>query len=135
MTTVAMNFHKIFKIQDNILLGLSGLATDVLTLHAYLKVRVNLFNLRQNTKIKPTTFCHLLASVLYERRWSPFYTSPIVCGLENGKPIIGHFDLIGCLSIGDTFETAGSAENMLKGVAETFYKKDMDSETLEEMTA
>jgi len=30
--TVATNFQKIFKIQDNILLGLSGLATDIQTL-------------------------------------------------------------------------------------------------------
>jgi 20S proteasome subunit beta 3 len=30
--TVATNFQKVFKIQDNILMGLSGLATDVQTL-------------------------------------------------------------------------------------------------------
>lgn len=30
--TVACNFQKIFKIQDNILMGLSGLATDIQTL-------------------------------------------------------------------------------------------------------
>jgi 20S proteasome subunit beta 3 len=30
--TVATNFQKVFKIQDNILLGLTGLATDVQTL-------------------------------------------------------------------------------------------------------
>jgi 20S proteasome subunit beta 3 len=61
--------------------------------------------------------------------------SPIVCGLENGKPIIGNYDFIGCLSISHTFETAGTAGNMLMGAAETFFKKDMDPETLEEMIA
>lgn len=30
--TVATNFQKVFKIQDNILMGLSGLATDIQTL-------------------------------------------------------------------------------------------------------
>lgn len=30
--TVATNFQKIFKIQDNILMGLAGLATDIQTL-------------------------------------------------------------------------------------------------------
>jgi len=30
--TVAMNFQKVFKVQDNILMGLSGLATDIQTL-------------------------------------------------------------------------------------------------------
>lgn len=30
--TVATNFQKVFKIQDNVLLGLTGLATDTATL-------------------------------------------------------------------------------------------------------
>ena len=30
--TVATNFQKVFKMQDNILLGLTGLATDIMTL-------------------------------------------------------------------------------------------------------
>ena len=29
MTTIAMNMVKVFKIQDNILMGLTGLSTDV----------------------------------------------------------------------------------------------------------
>jgi len=94
-----------------------------------------MYNLEQSKKITPTTFCHLVASVLYERRWAPFYVNPIVCGLENGKPIIGHFDIIGCLSLQSTFETEGTAGLMLKGIAETFYKKDLAPEKLEEMAA
>ena len=47
MTTVAMNMIKVFKIQDNILLGLTGFATDVQTFAALMKFKVNLFNLRQ----------------------------------------------------------------------------------------
>ncbi len=30
---VSQNFQKVFKIQDNILMGLSGLATDIQTLY------------------------------------------------------------------------------------------------------
>jgi 20S proteasome subunit beta 3 len=33
--TVATNFQKVFKIQDNILLGLTGLGTDVQTLYSH----------------------------------------------------------------------------------------------------
>lgn len=38
--TVATNFQKIFKIQDNILMGLSGLATDVQTLYIFYLILV-----------------------------------------------------------------------------------------------
>jgi len=32
LQTIATNFQKVFKIQDNILMGLTGLATDIQTL-------------------------------------------------------------------------------------------------------
>jgi 20S proteasome subunit beta 3 len=32
LQTVATNFQKVFRIQDNILMGLAGLATDIQTL-------------------------------------------------------------------------------------------------------
>jgi len=31
-STISTNFQKVFKMQDNILLGLAGLATDIITL-------------------------------------------------------------------------------------------------------
>jgi len=33
LQTVSTNFQKVFKIQDNILMGLTGLATDIQTLY------------------------------------------------------------------------------------------------------
>jgi 20S proteasome subunit beta 3 len=36
MLTVSNHFQKVFKMQDNIILGLSGLATDVLTLYMFI---------------------------------------------------------------------------------------------------
>lgn len=33
LSTVATNFQKVFKLQDNILLGLTGLGTDIQTLY------------------------------------------------------------------------------------------------------
>lgn len=35
LTTLATNFQRVFKMQNNILLGLSGLATDVQTLYFF----------------------------------------------------------------------------------------------------
>jgi 20S proteasome subunit beta 3 len=62
--------------QDNIFLALGGLATDIHTLylllfnksHAEMEYRLNLYNLRENRKMKPSTFVNLVASSLYEKR-------------------------------------------------------------------
>jgi len=35
LQTVSTNFQKVFKIQDNILMGLSGLGTDIQTLYIF----------------------------------------------------------------------------------------------------
>ena len=35
MLTVSNHFQRVFKMQDNIILGLSGLASDVLTLYSF----------------------------------------------------------------------------------------------------
>ena len=76
-------------------MGLSGLATDIQTFLATLRYKVNLFNLRENRKIKPSTFVELVSTSLYEKRFGPFFVTPIVAALENGKPIIATYDSIG----------------------------------------
>jgi 20S proteasome subunit beta 3 len=72
MLTVTNKFQKVFKMQDNILLGLTGLATDVQTLYlraAEMEYRINLYTLKENKPMKPTTFCNLVAYALFERRY------------------------------------------------------------------
>lgn len=68
--TVAMNMERIFKIHDSCYLGLSGLATDVQTVHEKLKFRTNLYKLREDRDIKPSAFANLVSSLLYEKRYA-----------------------------------------------------------------
>ncbi len=49
-------------------MGLSGLATDVISIDQLLKFRCNLYKLRENREIKPDAFSSLLSSLLYEKR-------------------------------------------------------------------
>ena len=46
MLTVSNKFQKVFKYQDNIIMGLAGLATDVLTFSAEMEYKVNLYTLK-----------------------------------------------------------------------------------------
>jgi hypothetical protein len=50
------------------MVGLTGLASDVLTLDHTLKMHCNLYKLRENREIKPETFSALLSTLLYEKR-------------------------------------------------------------------
>jgi len=40
------------------------------------------------------------------KRFGPFFVTPIVAGLENGKVILASYDSIGCISI-DTVAVGG----------------------------
>ena len=41
-----------------------------------------MYKLREEREIKPTTFSALLTSVLYEKRFGPYFTEPVVAGLD-----------------------------------------------------
>ena len=73
--------------QDNILLGLAGLATDIVTFHRKMKYKLKLYQLREGKNMKPETFARLVGTTLYEHRKAPFYLMPCVIGLDNGKPL------------------------------------------------
>lgn len=48
--------------------------------------------------MKVKTFVNMISATLYEKRFGPYFVSPIVAGLENGKPVIATYDSIGCTS-------------------------------------
>lgn len=67
-TTVAMDFEKVFPVTDKLYIGLTGLASDVLSVSQLLNFKCNLYKLRENREIKPEAFSAMLSSLLYEKR-------------------------------------------------------------------
>jgi 20S proteasome subunit beta 3 len=55
-----------------------------------------LFELRENREIPVETFSALLSTILYEKRFGPWFCEPIVAGLkEDNTPFLSGMDLIG----------------------------------------
>jgi len=85
--TLATDFQKIFKIHDRLYIGLSGLASDVQTLHERFVFRHKLYKLREERDMKPSTFANLVSSMLYEKRFGPYFAEPVIAGLtRTGTP-------------------------------------------------
>eukprot|EP00752_Nemacystus_decipiens_P001230 g1229.t1 len=134
--TVATDFEKIFKMGDKLMVGLPGLATDVITMKELLTFRLNLYRLREEREIKPETFSALLSHILYQKRFGPYFVEPIVAGLkEDNTPFISAFDLIGAPVITDDFVVGGTCTNNLYGMCESFYRPNMDKDELFETMA
>jgi len=109
-----------------------------------MEYKLNLYNLRENRKMKPKTFASLVASSLYEKRYStqkyeyyrfgPFFVTPIVAGLEeNGEPVVSTYDSIGCTSDNDNFQVGGTASDYIYGACESFFRPDLSPEELEDV--
>lgn len=120
--TIANNFPKIFPTTEKTLLGLSGLATDVLTLSEVFRYKTNMYKLKEERIIEPKTLAHLMSSTLYERRFGPYFTYPIVAGLHSktNKPYIATFDSIGCMENAKDFVVSGTSSDQLFGMCKLF---------------
>lgn len=84
-STLATDFQRIFEMGPHLYIGLPGLATDTLTVHERLRFRLNLYELRENRKIKPQTFSAMVSNLLYERRFGPYFVEPVIAG--NSMPL------------------------------------------------
>jgi len=134
-TTVAHDFPKVFRMHEKLYVGIAGLATDVQTVRAKLDFRMKLYHLREERLMKPRVFANMLSSMLYEKRFGPYFTEPIVAGLEDTDdakdvPFICAMDLIGAPVYTTDFLVGGTASEELYGTCETFYKANQEPEDL-----
>ena len=74
--TVSCDETKIFPVTDKLMLGMTGLQTDVLTVKNKLNFRTELYKLREERDISPHAFASSLSALLYEHRCVPM---PAAC--------------------------------------------------------
>ncbi|BGP49088.1 proteasome core particle subunit beta 3 [Rhodotorula kratochvilovae] len=129
--TVACNFEKVFPATDRTYYGLPGLASDTITVRDKLRQRINLYAMKEERTIEPETFCHLVSSTLYERRFGPYFIEPVIAGLNSkDEPFIAATDLIGCINFAKDFVVSGTASEKLFGMAESLWEPDLEPEDL-----
>jgi 20S proteasome subunit beta 3 len=133
--TVSKDFTKLFELNDSTVIGLAGLATDVQTVKQKLAFRSKLYTLREERPLKPSTACNVISSMLYERRFGPYFVEPVVAGLEGkeNKPYIAAMDLIGAPVFAKDFVVSGTSSEALYGLCETFYRADLSPDELFEV--
>jgi len=155
--TVATDMQRIFRVHDKAYVGWSGLITDMQTMQQKLTFRTKMYTLREDREIKPKTLANLISTLLYEKRFGPYFVEPIVAGLQKKKkekktgkdekekekdekeekeekdeyePFICAMDLIGAPVYNDEFLVAGTSSEELYGTCEAIFRKDMEPEDL-----
>eukprot|EP01117_Protostelium_nocturnum_P014211 TRINITY_DN5389_c0_g1_i1.p1 TRINITY_DN5389_c0_g1~~TRINITY_DN5389_c0_g1_i1.p1 ORF type:complete len:207 (+),score=48.67 TRINITY_DN5389_c0_g1_i1:118-738(+) len=135
-TTIATNMPKVHRINDKCFVGLAGLTSDNQTILNKILFRTKLYSLREEREIKPSVLSNLISTMLYEKRFGPYYVEPLVCGLEGpeDKPFISAMDLIGAPLLAEDFVLIGSTvTEALFGICESLYRPNLEPEELFEI--
>lgn len=134
--TMGCQMQKIFQMNDSTLVGMTGLATDQQTLEQKFRFRSNMYRLREERDMNPKAFANMVSSLLYERRFGPYFCEPVVAGLCDGdKPFLSGMDLLGAQVLTDDFMVAGDCTEALYGLCETLYRPDLEPDELFEVLA
>ncbi|KAI6649824.1 Proteasome subunit beta type-3-like [Oopsacas minuta] len=126
--TISTDFRKVFEVNSGLFLGLPGLATDVSTVERTLQYRLNLLQLRESRLLTPRSFMYMVSSLLYERRFGPYFVEPVIAGLdqESYQPFIATMDLIGCPMEKNDFVVSGTCSEQMYGMCESLWKPNLE---------
>lgn len=90
------NTIRILKISENILLSTSGMRADMLILQEEYKKTIDIWETENKKHISVSNGAYILSSLLYSRRFFPYYTFNIITGKDfKGTTKSFSFDAIG----------------------------------------
>ena len=120
--------QKLFRIDEHIGMTIAGGVGDAQVLVRWLQAEVDLYKLKRGTEMSVKAASTMMANILNQRKFAPFYVQLLVGGVDLEGSHIYSLDAAGG-SIPDKFTTTGSGSVFVYGVLEDHFK---DGMTLDE---
>ncbi|XP_018321003.1 proteasome subunit beta type-1-like [Agrilus planipennis] len=106
--------NKLFSLSKSTVLGCSGCWCDALTLTRILSARMQMYEQEHNKVMATPAVAQMLSTMLYYKRFFPYYVSNILAGLDtDGKGCVYSYDPIGHCEKA-TYKAGGSAGALLQ---------------------
>lgn len=118
---------KLYKIDNHLALATAGLVGDLQTLARYLSAEANLYRLKRDAKIPVKSAATLMANILNQRKFAPYYVQLILGGYDNSGGFVYSLDAAGG-AIPDKYTSAGSGSPYVFGVLEDTFKDDLSTD-------
>jgi proteasome beta subunit len=118
---------KLYKIDDHLALATAGLVGDLQTLARYLNAEANLYRLKRDAKMPVNSAATLMANILNQRKFAPYYVQLILGGYDSTGGYIYALDAAGG-AIPDKYTSAGSGSPYVFGVLEDNYKDNLTTD-------
>lgn len=116
---------KIYKIDDHMLLTTAGLVGDAQLIARFLRVEAELYKLEREEKMPIKGAATLIANILNQRKFYPYFVQLIIGGIDLAGPHIFSIDAAGG-AIEDIYTTTGSGSPYVFGVLEDHYRENMN---------
>jgi len=105
---------KLFKLTTSTVLGCSGCWCDVLSMTRLIDARMKLYKHEHQKDMSAAAVAQMLSTILYGRRFFPYYVSSVVAGLdEDNQGVIYSYDPVGHCEKGK-FHAGGSSGALLQ---------------------
>ena len=108
---LSRTLSKITKLTDKCVIATSGMRADAINLHKLLQTKVKMYRTKYNKIPDISAIAQMLANTLYNRRFFPYYTFNLLCGIDSegvgaiyGYDAIGSYDRVNCGSMGSGSE-------------------------------
>jgi len=119
---VSRNIRKVHKINDRIVLALTGFYGDMSGLMRMIDAEVKYYEVDTGKPMSLRSVAKLLSNLLYSYRIAPLYVEAIVAGIDyDGKPRVFVLDPVGAVTE-EEFAATGSGATIALGVIENAYR-------------
>jgi len=110
---------KFLKLTDKCVIGSAGMNADIVTLHKVLTIRVQQYVFKHHRYPSVTAIAQMLSTILYGRRFFPYYTFNLVAGIDEvGKGALFTYDAIGNFERLE-YSASGSGSALVEGVLDS----------------
>jgi 20S proteasome subunit beta 6 len=96
------------------ILACSGFHGDTLTFAKVLQTRLKMYEYEHNKRASTSAIAQLISTMLYGKRFFPYYVNPIIAGLdESGRGAIYSYDPVGSFDR-EIYRSSGSSVALLQ---------------------
>ncbi len=128
------NTHKILPVDEHIAMTIAGLVGDAQALERYIKAELKLYRLNEERRISVKAASHLVANILYARRFYPYYVQLLIGGYDD-EPRVYSLGADGSVLEEKEYFSTGSGSPIALGVLQDRYKKNMSVEDAKKLVA
>ncbi|MEM3670337.1 MAG: proteasome subunit beta [Thermoprotei archaeon] len=123
-TILSKSAKKVYVVENRMAVAFAGLVGDMQNLSKRFSAFVRIYELENQTAIKVSSAARLLSSMLYQSRFTPYFTETILGGLDSEGAHLFTFDPLGSV-LPDRYTALGSGSQLALGLLETRYDEKM----------